>query len=147
MRILLIIFLLIVKSSFSQIDDYNRRIKVLKKNIIGKEYVFGKWDKTKSSETHLTYLGKIETKKGRTLKIMTSVWIWGLSGRATTRILIFNEKNQYLGNYYVNYNDLPIEFTNGYLIFKNKEKTHRVNFNKGIPKMLPGLEDVYLFQS
>ena len=88
-----ILLLSFIGLSFSQTDDYNKRIKVLEKDSIGKEYVFGKWNKMKSTETHLKYLGKVVTKKGRTLKIMTSIWIWGLSGRATYRILIFNDKN------------------------------------------------------
>lgn len=85
---------------FGQADDSKIRTIVLKKNIIGKEFTFGKWNKVGDTETNLTYLGSIKTKHGKIYKIMNYVWIWGLSGRATNRILIFNDRNQYLGNYY-----------------------------------------------
>ena len=72
---------------------------------------------------------------------MNSVWIWGMSGRATNRILIYNEKNQYLGNYYLTTSsDLPTKLKNGYLIFTNTDKdcdvkiVTRINFMNGIPK-------------
>lgn len=114
---------------------------VLEQAIINKLYIDGKWTQSGGTETHLKYLGKIKTQGGQTFKIMNSIWLWGLSHRATSRILIFNNKNQYIGNYYLNsIRDLPTELKNGALIFKNSDvecnkKTQTiVNFRNGIPK-------------
>jgi hypothetical protein len=141
-----VLLFLTVKSSFSQTDDYNKRIKVLEKDSIGKEYIFGKWTQKKGEELHLKYLGKTSTSSDRIIKIMTSEWIWGEHGRRTCRLVIFNNENQYIGNYYIDYGDLTVELKNGYLIFTNKKQTHRVNINNSIPKLLQGLQDAYLFE-
>jgi len=137
-------FILIIgipETGISQINDENIRVKVLHKNVIGKEFVFGKWDENEGTETHLTYLGSVKTNKGKTYKFMNSIWIWGLSHRATNRILIFNSRNQYLGNYAVTMvADLPTKLENGILIFRNtdaecdKKITSRISFKKGLPK-------------
>lgn len=125
----------------TQINDQNIRLEVLRKNVIGKEFIFGKWSEKDGTETHLKYLGKVQTSDGKIYKIMNSVWNWGLSKRATNRILIFNERNQYLGNYYVSVNlDLPTELQNGNLIFRNldsncdKNVASRIIFKNGLPK-------------
>ena len=78
---------------------------------------------------------------------MNSIWTSGISCRATSRILIFNDQNQYIGNYYLlDSCDLPTELKNGCLIFDNvsegcdrKIKT-TINFKKGIPKSIFGYE-------
>lgn len=44
--------------AFSQINDGNIRLHVLRKNTIGKEYVFGKWTKNGGTESHLNILVK-----------------------------------------------------------------------------------------
>ncbi|MBE8725489.1 hypothetical protein [Flavobacterium hungaricum] len=133
------------KIGTAQTKDEDIRLKVLRKNSIGKEFVFGKWDERKwdkieGTETHLTYLGSVKTQKGKTYKIMNSVWIWGLSCRATNRILIFNGKNQYIGNYYVTTEtNLPTELKNGILIFRNtdpecnKRIISKVSLKNGLP--------------
>lgn len=125
----------------SQTNDTDIRGIVLQKNQIGKKFVFGKWNEKGETETHLTYLGKVETKNGKTYKVLNSTWIWGLSSRATNRILIFNGNNQYLGNYYLTLDtDLPTELKNGKLIFKNldsncdKKIASEINLKNGIPK-------------
>ncbi|MBF4514730.1 hypothetical protein IRZ71_00150 [Flavobacterium sp. ANB] len=139
---LFFIFILIgiPEIGISQINDENIRVKVLHKNVIGKEFVFGKCDEKAKTETHLTYLGRIKTKKGKTYKLMNSAWIWG-SHRATNRILIFNGNNQYLGNYAVTMtSDLPTELNNGILVFRNtdsecdKKVASRISFKNGLPK-------------
>ncbi|MCU4190255.1 hypothetical protein M9Q43_13910 [Flavobacterium sp. HXWNR29] len=154
-------FLLLFLSfiTYGQIDDSNFRLKVLRKNIIGKEFTFGKWNEKGDTETNLTYLGNVKTKKGKIYKIMNSVWNWGISGRATSRILIFNDKNQYIGNYYVTTSsDLPIKLDNGFLIFKNtdsdcdKKVMTKVNFKNGLPKSFyrkcnNEFGDIYNFES
>lgn len=118
MRFSFALVLLIPIFVISQINDQNIRIKALQKGLTGKELVFGKWNEKGKTETHLTYLGTVKTNQGKTYKILNSIWIWGLSHRATNRILIFNANNQYLGNYYVTLNtDLPTKLKNRILIF------------------------------
>lgn len=90
---------------------------------------------------------------------MTSVWLWGLSRRATNRILIFNNLNQYIGEYSVTMiSDLPQKLKNGILIFKNKSNdcdervSSKINFKNGIPKEFfreckNGYGDTYGFYS
>lgn len=140
-KLLLIVFLGFSFLGKSQINDENIRVKVLRKKLIGKEFVFGKWSENGGTETHLKYLGKVKTSKGKTYKIMNSIWISGMSSRATNRILIFNENNQYLGNYYVTTDlDLPTELKNGILIFENsdpdcdKNIASKISFKHKLPK-------------
>jgi hypothetical protein len=91
----------------------------------------------------LKYLGTFTTQRGNTHKIMTSYYEWGLGQRGTSRILVYNNLNQYVGNYYMYqpYN-LPIKMVNGILYFdysagycdcgKNLHPT--ISFKKGLPK-------------
>lgn len=141
MKSLYLILILIPLLLKTQIDDSYIRQRVLKKNIINKEFVYGKWNINGGTETHLKYLGKVKTSEGKIYKIMNSVWNWGLSKRATNAILIFDGKNQYLGNYPVSVTpDLPTELQNGILIFRNfdsdcgKNIASKINLNKGLPK-------------
>jgi hypothetical protein len=107
-------------------------------------FVFGKWSKNGQTETHLKYLGIVTTTNGNVFKILNYSWFWGLSHRATSRILIYNHKNQYVGNYYVNMiYDLPDRLVDGKLIFTNKDKMDcnkiivtQIDFTKGLPKSL-----------
>ena len=136
--LLLIIFPLLWKT---QINDHNIRLQVLRKNIIDKEFIFGNCNEKGGTETHLKYLCKVKTPDRKIYKVMNSVWVWGLSKRATNKILIFNEKNQYLGNYNVSVTlDLPTELHNGILIFRNldsncnKNVASKINLKNGLPK-------------
>lgn len=113
-------------------------LHVLRLNKIGKVYKFNTED---STTTYLKYLGKLNTSKWKTYKVMTSIWIWGLSHRATNRILIYTDKNRYVGNYYLTLStDLPNYIKNNQLIFNNVEPdcdSHLItiiDFKKGIPK-------------
>ncbi len=119
-----IFFTLVLTIAFGcasgQVHDQNIRQKVLHKAIIDRTFIFGKWTETKGTETHLTYLGRVTTKHGQTYKILNSIWFWGLSHRATSRILVFTNENRYVGNYYVTVTtDLPTKMESGKLIFKN----------------------------
>ena len=148
---------LLTEASAQGTDDYIRQ-KVLQKSVIGRLFVFGKWNENGGTETHLRYLGKVITRKGHTYKIVNSIWIWGLSRRATSRVLIFNDRNQYIGNYYLTLvTDLPTQLKNGKLIFKNtdincdKKQVTLVDFRNGIPKQFfrkcNGSGDIYVFDS
>lgn len=119
--------------------DY-RKI-VLNKSVIGKTFIFGKWNEKGNDELQLTYLGTIKSKK-TTYKIMTSVWYWG-SGRATSRVLIFNIKNKYLGEYYLTMDcEIPKKIKDNNLQFQsdceenNQKSITNVSFKEGIPKHL-----------
>lgn len=142
-NIIITLFLILSNTIFGQTDDRDYRVEVLKKNIIGKEFRFGKWNEEGATETRLKYLGTVKTEKGKVYKIMNSIWIWGMSSRATNRILLFNQKNQYLGNYYVStLNELPTKIKNDNLILKNigedcdNNVETKINFKYGIPKTI-----------
>lgn len=83
----------------------------------------------------------LKSDKGVKFKVMTSVWIWGMSHRATNRILIFSNANHYVGNYYLTTSDdLPSYIQGNKLVFKNigsdcdpSVETY-IDFTKGIPK-------------
>ena len=91
---------------------------------------------------------------------MKSCWFWGPSHRATSRILIYNRENQYLGNYALGMTyDLPNKLENGYLVFTNVDNPNcdrsvetKVNFTKGLPKEIfircSGKNgNIYIFES
>jgi len=125
----------------AQVNDQANRQIVLEKSIVDSLFKFGKWTEKGGTETHLTYLGKVTTKNGQTFKILKSSWFWGLSQRATSRILVFKDNNKYVGNYYVTMTtDLPTKMENGKLIFKNidndcdKYLTTIVELKNGLPK-------------
>ena len=142
---------------FGQVNDDSIRQVVLKNNVTDSLYVFGKWSETDGTETHLIYLGTITSPQG-IFKIMTSSWFWGQSKRATSRILIFNEKNELLGNYYVSMTyDLPEKIENNQVVFLqsntdecDKNKVTRLSFESGIPDVFfleckDGYGDMYKF--
>jgi len=152
-----LIFLFLSLNVFGQVNDDSIRLEVLKNNVTDSLYVFGKWNKANGTETHLRYLGIIKTSKGN-FKIMTSCWIWGLSKRATNRILIFSEDNRFLGNYYMEmYYNLPEKIENNKLVFLHSESKDcdkkvvtKLSFDNGIPKQFfleckDGYGNIYSF--
>jgi hypothetical protein len=139
----IILTFLLTISAKGQISYQEMQQQVLDKNFVDSLFVFGKWTERGSDETQLKYLGKLTTADGQVLKIMNSCWIWRLSHRATSRILIFDDKNQYVGNYYLYKDDLPDRIENGKMIFTNKDKEDcekdlitKIDFSQGIPKEL-----------
>ncbi|MBL7765522.1 MAG: hypothetical protein JNJ58_05480 [Chitinophagaceae bacterium] len=143
----IILLLFFSKLSLGQIDDSKFRSIVLNKSIVGKKFTFGECNQRGGQETTLIYLGSVKSRKGKTYKIMNSIWTWGMSCRATSRILIFNDQNQYIGNYYIfDSCDLPTKIENGYLIFKNvsngcdRKMETTINLKNGIPKSVLGNE-------
>ena len=129
-------------SAKGQVNDHDKRQQVLEKSIVDSLFIFGKWTEGGQTETRLEYLGQVKTAEGQIYRIMNSCWFWGLSHRATSRILIFNDKNQYVGNYGLGMTyDLPDKLENGVLIFTNfdnddcdKKLITKVDFSKGLPK-------------
>lgn len=135
-------FLLTINHLTAQLKkniDY-RKI-VLEKSVVGKKFTFGKWDEKGNDELELTYLGKIKS-RSKTYKIMNSIWYWG-SRRATSRVLIFDLKNKFLGDYYLTMTcEIPKQIKNNHLHFEydcnesKKKAITNISFNKGIPKYL-----------
>ena len=156
-NILKIILILSVTTLYGQVNDDSIRQVVLKNNITDSLYVFGKWNKTGGTETHLKYLGVIKTERGD-YKIMTSCWLWGLSKRATNSVLIFSAENKYLGSYYLTMKyDLPEKIENNQIIFLHSEGDDcdknvitKLSFENGIPEQFfleckNGFCDIYSF--
>jgi hypothetical protein len=144
-NLILLIFILFYSFSvFAQINDNKIRLSVLKKGIIGRTFIFGKWTKDGDTETQLRYLGSVTTTQKKTYKLMTSIWYWGLSHRATSRILIFNKKNVSVGEYNLgSVYDIPDKLTNGKLLFNNnnnpncdKSVTTIIDLTHGVPKTI-----------
>jgi hypothetical protein len=113
----------------------------LEKAIVDSMFIFSRWTEKGGTETHLTYLGQVTTKHGQTFKILNSSLFWGLSHHATSDILVFNDRNQYVGNYYVTMiTDLPTKMESGKLIFENtdedcdKNLTTILDLKNGLPK-------------
>jgi hypothetical protein len=135
------LFLLAVLSAAqAQVNDDAIRQRVLEKSIIDSTFVFGRWTADGGTETHLKYLGEVKTNSDKILKVMNSVWLWGLSQHATNRLLIFNEKNQYVGEYYISTtDDMPTRLRNGMLIFENidldcdEKLVTEIDLKKGLP--------------
>jgi hypothetical protein len=130
-----------VNYSNAQVSAQKIRQKVLEKAIIDSTFIFGKWTKEGGTETYLTYLGQVTTKHRQTFKILNSSWVWGLAYHATSNILVFNDRNQYVGNYYVTtVTDLPTKMENGKLIFETTDKdcdknlTTVLDLKNGLPK-------------
>jgi len=138
--LLIFVFLFAAKSILAQkntkTDDI--RLRVLHLNHVRKTYKFNTED---NSVTYLRFLGLIHTIKGKNYKILTSIWIWGLSQRATSRILVYTDKNEYVGNYYLTtIDDAPNYIKNNKLVFINKgnacdsKLVTYVSFDNGLPK-------------
>jgi hypothetical protein len=134
-------FLFSLTVSASAQENANSQFqKALRGGKIGKEVAFSKKGNSLDSLV-LVYLGEIKTKQGRRLKILTSRWYWGQ--RATSRIIVFNGKNQYLGDYYLDMTyDVPGRIEGTSLVFVNNNKgtnctpglVTKVNFGNGIPR-------------
>jgi len=109
---------------------------------VGKEISFSQTKGEYCDSLVLVYLGDIRTKKGQHLKILTSRWYWGISKRGTSRIIVFNQKNQYLGDYYLTMTyEVPDKIEGASLVFINKKGNDctpnlvtKVSFQNGIPK-------------
>lgn len=120
-------------------DEYSLREFVLNESVKDSLFTFGEWNEKGQDELRLKYLGKINTKNGA-YKVMTSFFIWGYSRRGTSRILFFDENNNYLGDYYVEKPDnLPNKIQNNELFFLFTESDEQrdpiqLSFEDGIPE-------------
>ncbi len=147
------------KKSTFEIHQSSMRQEVLKNDIKDSLFIFGKWDKSEGTETQQKNLGEIKSKK-EVFKIMTSIYFWGLSRRATNRILVFSQKNQYLGNYHLTMiSDLPEKVEKNELVFLhfddedcNPQIASKLSFENRIPNEFfieykNGLGDLIKFES
>jgi hypothetical protein len=121
-------------------DQGKLRKQVLAENKVDRPFVF---TCGKDERVELVYLGVVGSKlKG--YKVIRSFWVHGESHRGTSRILIFDERNRLLGNYYVAMDEeLPDRIESRELVFLNltspdcdKTVVSRVSFEKGIPEKI-----------
>ncbi len=141
-KIILIAILFLLTLNVSAQVYTKNRLWVIEQNKIGKTYLLKNPD---STVTYLKYLGIIHDVKNKKYKVLTSIWIWGLSKRATNRILIYNIKNKYIGQYAVTMTyDLPEKIINNKLAFLNADaieksvcnSTTYIDFSHGPPKKI-----------
>lgn len=134
--------LLVVNICYGQVNHKKAFRLVLEHDEIGKAISFDQTKEENYDSLVLVYIGDIKTKKGRHLKILTSRWYWGISKRGTSRIVVFNQKNQYLGDYYLTMTyEVPDKIEGTSLVFVNKKESDcapnvvtKVSFLNGIPK-------------
>jgi hypothetical protein len=145
MKVISILFFCCYSISLAAQTNHSKSFQfVLEDGKIGKEYIFEGNAKNQPDSLVLIYLGEIKADGGKGVKFLTSRWFWGSSQRATSRIIVFNNKNQYLGDYYLNMtSDIPDKITGGALVFVNSPENKcdpslktRISFKKGIPKRL-----------
>lgn len=122
-------------------NDQKFKKQILEKGIVGKEFTRKHADKT---ETKLVYLGAIKNKKGATVKVLNSTFLFGIDGnvssRASTEVCLYNGANQYLGSYLVSdIPSLPEKIVKGKLVFSPSnvcKQTTKIDFTRGIPKQI-----------
>lgn len=139
--LLLSMFCMIANDVKSQTNHEEISEKLLEKNIKDSLIIVGKWNTSGGSETQMKYLGDVKTTDGKTYKIVNWVWYWGISHRSTTKVLVYNEKNQFVGNYQLNLPvDLPVQLNDSVLVFNNKNKKECdtklitvIDLKKGLP--------------
>jgi len=159
MKIIIALLFLLPIFSYPQVNPFSEYQTVLKHAQIGTQYSFDKSKKDHYDKLLVIYLGKIVTSKGKALKFLTSRWYWGFGPRATSRIVVFNEKNQYLGDFYLTMTyDVPDKIEGKYLVFINDKGNDctpglvtRISFTNGIPKQFfvpckGGMGDIYSFE-
>jgi hypothetical protein len=90
---------------------------------------------------------------------MNSIWFWGQSHHATSRILVYNVDSKYIGNYLLSIvSDLPSYIQKNRLVFMNGISNNDCNpksityieFDSGIPhsffrKCNGNTGDIYTF--
>lgn len=88
----------------------------------------GFWDET------FTYVGDAHTHAGKTYKVGFLRTVWGESCRATLRLFIFDDSNNYLGQYY-GIMSAPTKIVGATLYFPFKpEEGNTLDLEKGPPK-------------
>gem|GEM_PF-6469179 len=120
---------------------YEFRILALEKNVIGKEYTYDFTGNDDCNKTRITYLGTVNTDTGKQYKLVNSFYVTGVSCRGISRLVVYDEQNRYIGNYYLN--DLPIALEANELVYPKST----ISFKNGLPKSIyDGSNEAY-FQS
>ncbi len=145
--------------SYGQVNHKKAFQLALQHAKVGKEISFSQTKDKNYDSLVLVYLGEIITRRGQHLKILTSRWYWGLSPRATSRIVVFNGKNQYLGDYYLTMTyEVPDKIEGNSLLFINEKGSDctanlvtKVSFRNGVPKTFflkckAQFDDIYSFE-
>lgn len=155
--VLSFVVLLLCSVSKAQLVHDSTYQYVIERNQIDTTYMFGKWTEEGEQESHIRYLGIIKS-DDKTYRILKSTVYWGLSKRATSRLLVYSDKNNPLGYYQLSLvSHLPKNIENNLLIFfptngKDKEKVTKLDFENGIPNQFflensQGEGDIYFFTS
>ena len=146
-----IILCITILSSFAGIDNYSLEFSklqkyellALKKESIGKTYVYDLTNKKGCNKTSIKYLGIIKTRNGKQYKVISSFFVFSAAStcHVTSNIKIYDMKNKYIGQYYVGMPyDLPTKITeNKFVRWSNStecnsRKGFSINFEKGLPK-------------
>jgi len=114
----------------------------LQKSVVDSICVFNNSKKDWYEKTFVKYLGSVETKGGRTFKLLTCSLVWGPNRHTTGTIYVFNEKNQSVGKYHLgDGTDIPDSMKNGVLIFINNNRYNcdpklitRISLRNGLPQ-------------
>jgi hypothetical protein len=130
-------------NSVQTFDDLKQlRLKVIKDSVIGKKFYFDFTKVDGCNKTFISYLGQIKTNKNKNYKILICFYVHGQSCRGTSRIVIYDLDNKYIGNYCVTMSDLPDTIINNNLVYLkpdsdcNFRKGTKISFDNGLPQNL-----------
>ena len=142
---------ILILSSFSEDDksasEYKQLQKfellALKRQNVGKIYIYDLTKKEGCNKTTIKYLGIIKTNKGKKYKVLSSFFVLSAAStcHGTSNIKLYDMENKFVGLYYVGMpNNLPTKITkNKFICWANSDecksrKDFEVNFEKGLPK-------------
>lgn len=130
--------------AFSTYDDLKRfRIEVLRAGVIGQANYFDFTDNDSCNKTCIKYLGQVRTSKNRTYEVLTCFNVSGTSCRGSSRIVVYNSDNEYLGNYWVPLPSyLPDTIIDNSLAFSIPDPdcvnrtASTISFKNGLPRII-----------
>ena len=148
--ILFFVFICVIHSFGQAPDDEQAftelkkiRIQILRDSIVGKMYFYDFTKVESCNKTTLVYLGTIKTNNNKMYKIMTCFYVHGQSCRGTSRILIYDTHNRYIGNYCVDMPyELPDAIFNNALVYSETDKRctfkkyAKISFQYGLPETI-----------
>ncbi len=137
-----ILTLFLVNAAFAQRTSAELRKLVLEQNVVDSTYTFDRSYPPDLDIIQLTLLGDIKLSNDQSVKILNSAWTWGADTTTTSRIIILDQDNNFLGDYnFYGFDKLPKRISNENLIFSyvNEEtgvsKDTSINFRDGPPKV------------
>lgn len=151
LKLTVLSFLFSFQRSINNDDSFSTlkklHLKVLKANIIGKEFEYNLTGQEVCNKTKLIYLGMITTKKRKQYKLLNSFWVTGYSCRGISKLVVYDTNNVYVGHYrFENSEELPKKLVNNDLVF-NSESSTRISFHQGLPKNFLVDENSFAFES